>query len=114
MDLLDLAVRRIGGGIDLYNEILKEAATTKKSCDGQLSRESGHRFKEVSEDHHLHFVKIHRNAQTADHTVEFVSNSVLKALDAQRMANTRMKDANVSPRVNPALNRLCGRRMMPS
>jgi hypothetical protein len=105
MNLFDFAVRRTTGRIDLHNEVFKEATQPQEAGHRQLPRESCHSLKELAEDKNSHSVKIHRDPQPADNSLEVISDSVFYAFNTQRMANTRMKNANICARINPTFNR---------
>ena len=81
MQLLDFAMRRITGRIDLHNEVFKKAAQSQKAGHRQLPGETCHGLKEITEDQNFHFVKIHRDAEPTDNSLQVISNPVFYTLN---------------------------------
>ena len=114
MKLFDFAVRRIAGRIDLHNEMFKKAAQPEEAGHRQLPRETCHSLKEIAKDQNPDFVEVHRDMLSANNPLKVVPNSVFYALNPKRMANSRMKDADVGARINPTFNRSARWRMPPA
>jgi len=112
MNFLDFAVWRMDRRINGDNKILEESAQSQQPGHRQLRRKARHGLKGVAKDEYAHFMEVKWDAQTTDNPVELIPNSVFHAFNAERVTNPRMKDANISARINPTLNRSCWRRML--
>lgn len=111
MDLFDLAVRRRCRGVELNYKIVKKAAPTEQASHGQVGRESCHGLKGISEHENPNLVKIEQTPRSAGNTLQVILYPILEASNAQRMAYSRMKNARIGARINPAGDRFCWRRM---
>jgi hypothetical protein len=91
MNLLNLKKWRRQGTIKLNREVLKKTYPTKQSANRQFPRESRHRLKLFRPDKYFDLMEIHGHFRPADNPIQHIRNTVLKSLDAERMADTRME-----------------------
>lgn len=105
MNLLDFAVRRITGRIDLHNKLFKKAAQSQHAGHGQFSRKTRHSLQKIAKDQNSYFVEVHRNPQSTNDSLKVIPDSVFQAVNPKRMTNSRVKNTNVGARVNPTFDR---------
>ncbi len=111
MDLFDLAVRRRCRGVELHYKIVKKAAPTEQARHRQVGRESCHGLKGITEHENPNLVKIEQTPRSAGNSLQVILYPILEASNTQRMAYSRMKNARIRARINPAGDRFCWPRM---
>jgi hypothetical protein len=81
--LLDFAVWRHAGSVDVYDEILKETAASQETGHRKIARESRHGLKKVAEKDDFYLVKIHWGLRSANNSTKVIFDAILHATDTQ-------------------------------
>jgi len=95
IDPLQFYVGWVSGRVDCCNKILKEAPPSKNTCNAEVPGKSSHRLELLRNYNNLYLMKVNWPVRISEDPSKLLFDSILHALNTQRMTDTGMEKAYV-------------------